>query len=143
MGIRDSFAFIFFFFFYFLSSPQGVATPALYLVDLERRRIYMEYMDRTVVLKDFIDENLSGKPDVDHLLDFVGRGLGTLVARLHSKHIIHGDLTTSNILLKTDSNGSACSSEAEGKRSSIAEQSELRFLRMFVTFIVRVENARM
>ncbi|KYM93497.1 TP53-regulating kinase [Cyphomyrmex costatus] len=85
------------------AKSAGIATPALYLVDLERRSIYMEYVENATVLKHFIDENISRKTDVDHLLDFIGRGLGTLIARLHSRHIIHGDLTTSNVLLKNNS----------------------------------------
>lgn len=93
---------------------QGIATPALYLVDLERRSIYMEYVENATVLKDFIDKNISRKTDVDHLLDFIGRGLGTLIARLHSKHIIHGDLTTSNILLKNDSNEPPYNDQSKG-----------------------------
>ncbi|KAG5337691.1 PRPK protein, partial [Acromyrmex charruanus] len=85
------------------AKSAGIATPALYLVDLERRRIYMEYIENATVLKNFIDENILGKIDMVHLLDFIGRGLGTVIAKLHSKHIIHGDLTTSNILLKNNS----------------------------------------
>ncbi|XP_014483448.1 PREDICTED: TP53-regulating kinase [Dinoponera quadriceps] len=85
------------------AKAAGVATPALYLVDLERRSIYMEFVENAMVLKDFIDENISGKGNVHDLLEFIGRGLGALIAKLHSKHIIHGDLTTSNILLKNDS----------------------------------------
>lgn len=64
----------------------------------------MEYMENTQVLKDFIDESISGKTNVDHVLEFIGRGLGALIARLHSKHIIHGDLTTSNILFRIELN---------------------------------------
>lgn len=88
------------------AKAAGVVTPALYLVNLEKRQIYMEYMQNTVVLKDFIDKNISGKPNVDHLLLFVARGMGELIARLHSKNIIHGDLTTSNILLRNVTNQS-------------------------------------
>lgn len=99
-----------------LISP-GIATPALYLVDLERRSIYMEYVDNATVLKDFIDKSVSGEADLDHLLDFIGRGLGTLIARLHSRHIIHGDLTTSNILLRNDPSESTRSGKTEGNKS--------------------------
>lgn len=74
----------------------------------------MEYVENAAVLKDFIDENVSGKTDVDDLVEFIGRGLGTLVARLHSRHMIHGDLTTSNILLKNDSNELSCNDQSEG-----------------------------
>ncbi|KAL6256149.1 hypothetical protein P5V15_012268 [Pogonomyrmex californicus] len=101
------------------AKSAGIATPALYLVDLERRSIYMEYMENGTILKDFIDKNISGKTNVDHLLDFIGRGLGMLIARLHSKHIIHGDLTTSNILLKKDSNDSLYSDQSEAEMQFI------------------------
>lgn len=60
----------------------------------------MEYVENAVVLKNFIDENVSEKTDVENIVNFLGEGLGLLVARLHSKNIVHGDLTTSNILLK-------------------------------------------
>jgi len=70
------------------------------------------------MLKNFINENISGKTDVDRLLDFIGRGLGTLIARLHSKHIIHGDLTTSNILLKNDSNEPPYNDQSKGNKIS-------------------------
>lgn len=56
-----------------------------------------------MVLQDFINKNISGKTGVDHLIEFIGRGLGALVAKIHSKHMVHGDLTTSNIMLKANS----------------------------------------
>ncbi|XP_036151244.1 EKC/KEOPS complex subunit TP53RK isoform X2 [Monomorium pharaonis] len=55
---------------------------------------------RAIIRARSADENISGKTNVDHLVDFIGRGLGVLIAKLHSRHVIHGDLTTSNILLK-------------------------------------------
>ncbi|KAM0730223.1 EKC/KEOPS complex subunit Tp53rkb [Formica fusca] len=97
------------------AKSAGIATPALYLVDVERRSIYMEYVENAAVLKDFIDENVSGKTDVDDLVEFIGRGLGTLIARLHSRHMIHGDLTTSNILFKNDSNELSCNDQSEAE----------------------------
>jgi len=78
----------------------------------------MEYVENAIMLKDFINENISGKTDVDRLLDFIGRGLGTLIARLHSKHIIHGDLTTSNILLKNNSNELPYNDQSKGNKTS-------------------------
>lgn len=74
----------------------------------------MEYVENAAVLKDFIDENVSGKTDVDDLVEFIGRGLGTLIARLHSRHMIHGDLTTSNILFKNESTELSCNNQSEG-----------------------------
>lgn len=83
-------------------------------MDVERRSIYMEYVENAVVLKDFIDENISGKTDVDDLVELIGRGLGALIAKLHAKHMIHGDLTTSNILFKNDSVELSYNDQSEG-----------------------------
>ncbi|XP_043585807.1 EKC/KEOPS complex subunit TP53RK isoform X1 [Bombus pyrosoma] len=82
------------------AKAAGVATPAIYLVNLERRCIYMEYIQDAIILKDFIDEKVSKETNDDRLLNFIAQGLGTVIAKLHSKNIIHGDMTTSNVLLK-------------------------------------------
>lgn len=83
------------------AKAAGVATPALYLVDLERRSIFMEYIEGACTAKEYIDEHISEKENAEESINTLAESLGTLVARLHLKNIIHGDLTTSNILLKT------------------------------------------
>lgn len=60
----------------------------------------MEYIQDATILKDFIDEKVSKETNDDRLLNFIAQGLGTIIAKLHSKNIIHGDMTTSNVLLK-------------------------------------------
>lgn len=70
------------------------------MANLERRCIYMEYIQDAIILKDFIDEKVSKETNDDRLLNFIAQGLGTIIAKLHSKNIIHGDMTTSNVLLK-------------------------------------------
>lgn len=70
------------------------------MANLERRCIYMEYIQDAIILKDFIDEKVSKETNDDRLLNFIAQGLGTVIAKLHSKNIIHGDMTTSNVLLK-------------------------------------------
>ena len=82
------------------AKAAGVVTPAIYLMHLERRCIYMEYIEDAIVLKDFIDKQVSKGLDLDDPLNFIARGLGTIIARLHSRNIIHGDLTTSNVILR-------------------------------------------
>ncbi len=66
----------------------GVVTPVLYDVDLENKSILMEEIDG-VMVKDIIDENLAFR-------------IGENISRLHSADIIHGDITTSNIMLRGD-----------------------------------------
>ena len=63
----------------------GVRTPVLYDVDLHDKTITMEEICG-VMLKEVIDDNLAFE-------------LGREIAKLHSADIIHGDITTSNIML--------------------------------------------
>lgn len=64
----------------------------------------MEYIQDAIILKDFLDKSVLKEENIDHLLNFIAQGLGVLIAKLHLKNIIHGDLTTSNILLKNIDN---------------------------------------
>ncbi|WP_407409816.1 bifunctional N(6)-L-threonylcarbamoyladenine synthase/serine/threonine protein kinase [Methanobrevibacter sp.] len=66
----------------------GVVTPVLYDVDLENKSILMEEIDG-VMVKDIIDEDLAFR-------------MGENISRLHEADIIHGDITTSNIMLRDD-----------------------------------------
>ncbi|KAM3955489.1 TP53 regulating kinase [Aphomia sociella] len=84
----------------------GVKTPSLYLVDFERRRIYMQHYENSITVKDFIiniinksDKNGSGDTIDNIALDTVAIMIGQTVRKLHENNIIHGDLTTSNMLL--------------------------------------------
>lgn len=71
----------------------GVQTPMVFLVDFDRRIIFMENFLYSITLKDYIDtiplENLS---DVSILI-------GNTLGKMHEGNIIHGDLTSSNMLL--------------------------------------------
>ncbi|RHZ87486.1 hypothetical protein Glove_34g124 [Diversispora epigaea] len=77
---------------------SGVDTPVLYFVDMENSKIYMEFIEGKVV-KDLILENKEIKKDQ------LAEKIGIAIARMHSVDVIHGDLTTSNLLLR-DSNKS-------------------------------------
>jgi N6-L-threonylcarbamoyladenine synthase/protein kinase Bud32 len=66
-----------------------VGTPTIYDVDMPRASITMEYVDGRKV-KDLFAAGNTG----------ASRQIGRAVAALHSAGIIHGDLTTSNMLLK-------------------------------------------
>ena len=66
----------------------GVRTPVLYDVDLENKSILMEEIEGDMV-KDILDEDLAFR-------------IGQDIAKLHSADIIHGDITTSNIMLQDD-----------------------------------------
>lgn len=84
----------------------GVPAPTIYHVDLNRRNIYMEYLNNTITVKKFIDENISQQETFWQLTKLIAKILGNLIGKLHSENIFHGDLTTSNILLRDVSNES-------------------------------------
>ena len=74
----------------------GVSTPLIYLVDMEATTILMQYVEGTR-----LKEYLEASETTDRLL--VCRTLGDIVARLHSGGIVHGDLTTSNVIVTKQS----------------------------------------
>lgn len=79
----------------------GVTTPTLYLVDFERRRIYMQYYDNSITIKDHIIKTMQDNTNPD-ILNPIAELIGKTVRKLHDSNIIHGDLTTSNMLLSNN-----------------------------------------
>lgn len=70
----------------------GVSVPIIYDVDLRQGIITMEYVAGKRV-KDIL--NTLGESERRHICRKIGEG----IARLHNHHIIHGDITTSNMIL--------------------------------------------
>lgn len=70
---------------------NGVPTPLLYQVDPEEAVIVMEYVDG-VKVRDAVDE----MTEADRRQLF--KRIGVYAGRLHGAGVIHGDLTTSNIM---------------------------------------------
>ena len=73
----------------------GARTPSILGLDLERSSIIMTFIDGKVA-RDAIDTMVDSRRL--HLLEEIGRQVGLL----HSAGIVHGDLTTSNIILPED-----------------------------------------
>ncbi|XP_022912578.2 EKC/KEOPS complex subunit TP53RK [Onthophagus taurus] len=72
----------------------GVRTPMIYLADMTRRMIFMEFIEHSLTAKEFI--SIADNASIDEL----SKDIGKVLAKLHSGNVIHGDLTTSNILLR-------------------------------------------
>jgi len=68
----------------------GVSVPILYDIDLEEAQIVMEYIPGPT-LKEVLDRGGPGSLAA-------AREMGRVVGRLHRGGIVHGDLTTSNML---------------------------------------------
>lgn len=77
---------------------QGIRTPVIYFVDMEDHKIYMEYLQDSVTVKDHIIQFQAASSDLASLRPLAEK-IGDAIGLMHSKGIIHGDLTTSNMLL--------------------------------------------
>eukprot|EP00808_Paulinella_micropora_P027958 g35791.t1 len=79
----------------------GILAPALYHSEPEQGRIYMEFLDAPTI-RDYINKlDLSAATD-EAKASAVARLMGKTIAELHAAKIIHGDLTTSNMLVYTN-----------------------------------------
>ena len=85
----------------------GIRTPLIYLIDNHSHSIYMEEISASLSVRDFICEIIERKSTNSHVqLENVAREMGKIIAHMHDCGVIHGDLTTSNILVHTDSSDS-------------------------------------
>lgn len=71
----------------------GVTTPLIYDIDKENKTITMEYIPGKPIKDVFNESEISQ-------IKSICKKVGEKVARLHNCGIIHGDLTSSNLLLK-------------------------------------------
>ncbi|OGI12604.1 Kae1-associated kinase Bud32 [Candidatus Micrarchaeota archaeon RBG_16_36_9] len=73
----------------------GIETPKIISVDEDESKINMEFIDGKT-LKEFLNET------DDENREMIAEKVGKSVGLLHKHGIIHGDLTTSNMILKDD-----------------------------------------
>jgi TP53 regulating kinase-like protein len=73
----------------------GIPTPRLFSINKEEYKIIMEYIDGERI-KELL--NKSDKKTIEKVCFEIGKYIG----KLHSAGIIHGDLTTSNMILKNE-----------------------------------------
>ena len=79
----------------------GVPSPAVYLVDEAERKIYMEYLgNHALTLKEFLRQinNDWSSPIMEQIISSIAKNL----AEMHKADIIHGDLTTSNMMIRPE-----------------------------------------
>eukprot|EP01080_Neovahlkampfia_damariscottae_P002071 gene2071-1943_t len=73
----------------------GLPVPTVYHVDLKEAKIYMEHV-HGITVKEFLYKNECDSTESLELAKIIGFTL----AKLHNATLIHGDLTTSNFLLR-------------------------------------------
>jgi TP53 regulating kinase-like protein len=76
------------------AKEAGVSTPTIYMVDLKDANIIMEHVEGKQ-----IKQVLNEIPQEEKLRIF--NQIGAMIGRLHKNGLIHGDLTTSNMILTT------------------------------------------
>ncbi len=95
----------------------GVVTPLVYDVDLKEYSITMEKVRGIEVKKIFSSED---PLDLNQIRS-ISRTIGENVARLHDCGLIHGDLTTSNLILGEDGKSVVFIDFGLGKVSDLVE----------------------
>ena len=72
----------------------GLAVPIIYDVDVEENRLVLEFIDGPTVKEVIQSRSIEPKA--------VCKLMGEVAAKLHSGDIVHGDLTTSNMICRED-----------------------------------------
>ncbi|KZV25456.1 hypothetical protein F511_17234 [Dorcoceras hygrometricum] len=80
----------------------GVSTPVLYAVDPILNTLTFEFVEGPSVKDILLDFGLQGVVE-ERLNDIAGQ-IGDAIGKLHDGGLVHGDLTTSNMLIRNGSN---------------------------------------
>lgn len=75
----------------------GIRTPTIYSVDGDKGLLIMEYVDAPTC-RNFIQDRIED-PSNPKLIE-MSKKIGRSIAILHKNNVIHGDITTSNILVE-------------------------------------------
>ncbi len=106
------------------AKKAGVRTPIIWKIDFKGRAITTEYIAGTTLKAALQKKSGSGR--------LCGK-LGREIAKLHSADIVHGDLTTSNVLLHK--NGLVFLDFGLGEVSSKVEEKAVDLLSLKKTFL--------
>ena len=79
-----------------VSRTLGVPTPAVYSVNLDKHMILMDFISGLQF------KQLAGQIPRSNLVS-LSRGFGKLIAILHESNVVHGDPTTSNVIVDNQS----------------------------------------
>ncbi|XP_017296882.1 EKC/KEOPS complex subunit TP53RK [Kryptolebias marmoratus] len=77
----------------------GISAPVVYFVDYTSHCIFLEEVLGSVTVRDFIastQQSASCKEELQQLAQRIGQ----ILAKMHDEDVVHGDLTTSNMLLR-------------------------------------------
>ncbi|CDQ72448.1 unnamed protein product [Oncorhynchus mykiss] len=80
----------------------GISAPVVYFVDYTSHCIFLEDIVGSITVRDHIaSTQLSSAQKLpEERLDQLAKKMGQILAKMHDEDVVHGDLTTSNMLLK-------------------------------------------
>uniref|UniRef100_A0A2R5LIB5 non-specific serine/threonine protein kinase n=1 Tax=Ornithodoros turicata TaxID=34597 RepID=A0A2R5LIB5_9ACAR len=79
----------------------GIPVPSLYFVDLASRLIVTAYLeDATTIRETIANAEKTSSKEHRNKLSYLMNRIGVLVASMHKEGVIHGDLTTSNLMVQ-------------------------------------------
>ncbi|XP_042369402.1 EKC/KEOPS complex subunit TP53RK, partial [Plectropomus leopardus] len=79
-------------------SSAGISTPVVYFVDYTSHCIFLEELVGSSTVRDYIVSTQQSDSCVE--LERLAERVGQILAKMHDEDVIHGDLTTSNMLLR-------------------------------------------
>ncbi|CAJ1051826.1 EKC/KEOPS complex subunit TP53RK [Xyrichtys novacula] len=78
----------------------GISTPVVYFVDYTTHCIFLEEIVGSLTVRDHIASAQQPGSCADAELEQLAKRIGQILAKMHDEDVIHGDLTTSNMLLR-------------------------------------------
>ncbi|RUS91974.1 hypothetical protein EGW08_000187 [Elysia chlorotica] len=84
---------------------SGIQTPTIFMINFETNSIYMEEIQDAVTVRQHINTVQASETNpslVFEQLQPLAEVIGQTLAKMHTSNVIHGDLTTSNMLLEGD-----------------------------------------
>ncbi|MBN3306169.1 EKC/KEOPS complex subunit TP53RK [Amia ocellicauda] len=82
----------------------GISAPVVYFVDYTSHCIILEEIVKSATVRDHITSMQASEKDSENLHPLAEQ-MGQILAKMHDEDVIHGDLTTSNMLLRRESEG--------------------------------------
>ena len=114
----------------------GIKVPIVYLSDLSEKVIMMEYLHDYISLRNFLESC----DKCESVLKILSKDVASLIVKLHDNSVIHGDLTTCNLLVKQkepefsteNMNGTFSVVPIDFGLSSVSESSEDKAVDLYV-----------
>lgn len=85
---------------YTFPSSSGISTPVVYFVDYASHCIFLEEVLASSTVRDHIASTQQSHSRPEAELERLAERMGQILAKMHDEDVIHGDLTTSNMLLR-------------------------------------------